>query len=66
MVQKKVTTKSRRGSNGAAAKAANGKSAGKTAASKSKRNGSGPTANELMLRAWKKIYENRDRFGKFD
>jgi hypothetical protein len=65
MAQKKVTTKSRRASNGISAKTANGKSAGKTAASKSNRNGSGPTANELMLIAWKKIYENRDRFGKF-
>jgi hypothetical protein len=65
MAQKKVTTKSSRASNGASAKAKNGKSAGKTAASKSSRNGSGLTANELMLRAWKKIYENRDRFGKF-
>jgi hypothetical protein len=65
MTQKKVTTKSRRASNGASAKATNGKGAGKTAASKSNRNGSGLTANELTLRAWKKSYENRDRFGKF-
>jgi hypothetical protein len=65
MAQKKVTTKSRRDSNGTSAKATNGKSAGKTVPSKSNRNGSGLTANELMLIAWKKIYENRDRFGKF-
>lgn len=64
MAQTKINTKVRRASNGASGKAANGKDAAKVAVSKVSHNGSSLTANELMLRAWKKIYENRNRFGK--
>ena len=66
MAGKKTSTKARKASNGASGKAANSKGVNKAIGSKPSHNGSGLTANELMLRAWKKIYENRDRFGKFD
>ncbi|MBA2733709.1 MAG: hypothetical protein H0U54_12545 [Acidobacteria bacterium] len=66
MAQTKINTRVRRASNGASGKAANSKGATKAVSSKSSHNGSGLTANELMLRAWKKIYENRTRFGKLD
>jgi hypothetical protein len=64
MAQTKINTRARRASNGVSGKAANGKGAAKSVDSKSSQNGSSPTANELMLRAWKKIYENRNRLGK--
>jgi len=64
MAQKNMMTKSRAFSNGASGKNANGRSGKKTKVSKSNRNGSELTANELTLRAWKHLYAKRDRFGK--
>lgn len=66
MAQKKPITKSKRSVATVQRDAANGKSANKSPASKSRRNGSNQTANELTLIAWKQIYAKRDRFGKFD
>jgi hypothetical protein len=63
MVKKKTTTSSKT-SNGTSRKSANGKQTNKTAISKLSRNGPDLTANELMLRAWEKIYANRHRFVK--
>jgi hypothetical protein len=59
MAQTKINTRVRKASNGGSGKAVNSKGTAKAVGSKTPRNGSGLTANELMLRAWKKIYENR-------
>lgn len=66
MAQKKPSAKSKKTVATVQQNAANGKSANKSQASKSRRNGSNQTANELTLIAWKQIYAKRDRFGKFD
>jgi hypothetical protein len=66
MAQKKPITKSKKTVVAVQRNAANGKSANKSPASKSRHNGSGQTANDLTLIAWKQTYAKRDRFGKFD
>jgi hypothetical protein len=66
MSQKKPTAKSKMRAVAVQRKTDNGKSAVKASASKSRRNGSNLSANELTLIAWKQIYAKRDRFGKFD
>jgi len=64
MTRKKQSTSSKKSA--ASRNGANGKGSAKTSISKRGRKKRELTANELMLIAWKSLYEKRERFGKFD